>query len=190
MRIATVVLSACALITTASLTEAQRPAANQRTSFTIGVSKGAGALTCTFCSDEGKGGLAGMIGIDTPFRRQIRIGLEADWWMHSGGGSSRSVLAAMPVFQFYVAPSSPLFLKAGLGVGRFTASSDEEELRTTALSGVIGAGYEFRLSSRGALVPYLSWVSGTGGDMRLNGARVTPYGGLSLFQYGLAFSKR
>ena len=96
----------------------------------------------------------------------------------------------MPVFHFHVAPASPRFLKAGLGVGRVTASSDEEELRTTALSGVVGVGYEFRLSNRSALVPYLSWVSGTGGDMRLNGALVTPRGGLSLIQYGIAFSKR
>ena len=190
MRLATVVLSACALISTASRAEAQQPAASRRTSFTIGLSKGAGALTCTFCSDEGKGGIAGMIGIETPFRRAIKLGFEADWWMHSGGGARRSVLAAMPVFHLYLSPSSPLVFKAGLGVGRFTASSDEEELRTTALSGVVGVGYEFRLSNRNALVPYVSLVSGTGGDMRLNGARVTPYGGLSLLQYGLALSKR
>ena len=190
MRFATVVLSACALVTITSLAEAQQPPAGRRTSFTIGISKGAGALTCTFCSDEGKGGVAGMIGIETPFRRGIRLGFEADWWMHSGGGSRRSVLAAMPVFHLYPSPSSPVVFKAGLGVGRFTASSDEEELRTTALSGVIGVGYEFRLNNRSVLMPYLSWVSGTGGDMRLNGARVTPYGGLSLVQYGLALSKR
>ena len=190
MRLATVVLSACALISSAGLLEAQQPAAGRRTSFTLGVSKGAGALTCTFCSDEGKGGIAGMVGIETPFRRAIRLGFEADWWMHSGGGSSRSVLAAMPVFHLYPWPTSAVFFKAGLGVGRYAASSDEEELRTTALSGVVGIGYDIRLSNRNALVPYVSWVRGTGGDMRLNGAHVTPYGGLSLLQYGLAFSKR
>lgn len=186
MRFAIVVLSACTLIL-AARAEAQQPA---RRSFTVGVSKGAGALTCTFCSGEGKGGLAGMFGVEQPFRRSIRLGLEVDWWMHSGGGASRSVIAAMPVFHFYAAPTSPFFFKLGLGLGRYAASSEEEELRTTALSGVIGAGYEFRLSNRNALVPYVSWVSGAGGDMRLNGALVTPYGGLSLMQYGIAFSKR
>ena len=75
-------------------------------------------------------------------------------------------------------------------MGRFSASSDEEELRTTAISGVLGVGYEFRLSNRNVLVPYVSWLSGSGGDMRLNGALVTPFGGLSLLQYGLALSKR
>ena len=131
-----------------------------------------------------------MFSIETPLRRTMRLGLEADWWMHSGGGSTRSVLAAIPVIHFYKSVNSPLFFKAGLGIGRFSASSDEEELRTTALSGVVGAGYEFRLSNRNVLMPYVSWVSGAGGDMRLNGALVTPQGGLSLLQFGLAFSKR
>ena len=191
MRIAIAVVSACALLALSSQADAQRQP-SPRTSYTLGLSKGSGALTCTFCSGESKGGVAGMLGIETPFRggRAIRIGIEADWWMHSGGGASRSVLAAIPVFHFHTSPSSPMFLKVGLGVGRFAISSDEEELRTTALSGVIGVGYEFRLANRNALIPYVSWVSGTGGDMRLNGTLVTPHGGLSLLQYGLAISKR
>jgi hypothetical protein len=190
MRVATVVLSACAVITFANPGEAQQRASARRTSFTLGLSKGSGALTCAFCSGDGKGGIAGMLSIEVPFQRAMRAGIEADWWMHSGGGSSRTVFAAIPVVHFYKSANSPLFFKVGLGIGRYSASSEEEELRTTALSGVVGAGYEFRLSNRNVLIPYVSWVSGAGGDMRLNGALVTPRGGLSLLQYGLAFSKR
>ena len=189
MRIAIVVVSACALFTPARQADGQRQP-SPRTSCTLGLSKGSGALTCTFCSGEAKGGVAGMFSIETPFRRAIRVGIEADWWMHSGGGASRSVLAAIPVFHFYASPASPVFFKVGLGVGRFSISSDEEQLRATALSGVVGAGYEFRLANRRSLVPYVSWVSGTGGDMRLNGTLVTPRGGLSLLQYGVALSTR
>ena len=131
-----------------------------------------------------------MLGVETRVRPAIRVGLEADWWVHSGGGSTRTVLAAIPVAHFHTSPSSPLFFKLGLGIGRFSATSDEEELRTTALSAMIGMGYEFRVANRNAVIPYVSWVSGGRGSMRLNGAVVTPSGGLSLVQYGLAFSKR
>ena len=170
---------------------AQRPAeAPARTSFTLGISKGAGALTCPFCTGEGKGGLAGVLGIEKLYRPGMRLGLEADWWLHSGGGSTRSVLAAAPVAHLYTSRTSPFFIKLGVGIARFTASSDEEELRTTAIAGVIGAGYEFRLSSKNVVVPYLSWVSGHGGTMRLNGAQVTPLSGVSLMQLGVALSRR
>lgn len=182
-----IVASACAFIALARPVDAQQ---QNRTSYTVGLSKGAGALTCMFCTGERKGGVAGMFSVETNYRRSIRVGLEADWWMHSSDGTSRSVLAAMPVFHFFPWKERPLFIKAGLGIGRFSASSDEEELRTTALSGVIGAAYEFRLANRNILMPYVSVVSGAGGDMRLNGARVTSQGGLALLQYGLAYTKR
>jgi hypothetical protein len=143
-----------------------------------------------FCTGESKGGFAGMFSVERSYQRSIRLGLEANWWMHSSDGANRSVLAAMPVFHFFPWKERPAYLKVGLGIGRFSASSDEEELRTTALSGVVGVAYEFRLANRNALTPYVSIVSGSGGDMRLNGARVTSQGGLSLLQYGLAYSKR
>ena len=183
-------IASLALVTFAGVSSAQSASSAKRVSYTIGISKGAGALTCPFCTNEGKGGVAGMVGMETTWRPGIRLGLEADWWMHSGGGSSRSVLAAAPVAHLYLNRKSPLFLKIGVGIARFTASSDEEELRTTATSAVVGAGYEFRLSGRNVLIPYLSMVNGSGGTMRLNGSQVTPLGGVSLIQYGVALSRR
>lgn len=185
-----VISSLCALIVAAHASAAQHATTARRVSATIGLSKGAGALTCTFCSSEGKGGLAGMLSVETTVRPAMKLGLESDWWMHSGGGATRSVVAVAPVIHLYLSRSSPMFFKVGLGFGRFAITSEEEELYTTALSGVFGAAYEFRLANRNALIPYVSWVSGAGGTMRLNGALVTPYGGLSLLQYGIAFSKR
>jgi hypothetical protein len=179
-----------ALAMNVDIAAAQTSSPTKRMSYTIGISKGSGALTCPFCTNDGKGGIAGMVGMETTWRPGIRLGLEADWWMHSGGGSSRSVLAAAPVTHLYLNRNSPIFLKVGVGIARFTASSDEEELRTTAMSAVIGAGYEFRLSGRNVLIPYVSFISGSGGTMRLNGSQVTPLGGVSLLQYGFALSRR
>jgi hypothetical protein len=190
MRTSVFVLSSLALLVISTPASAQSSDASRRASYTVGLSKGAGALTCPFCTNEGKGGLAGMAGMERTWRPGIRVGLEADWWMHSGGGSSRSVLAAAPVAHLYLNRNSPLFLKLGMGIARFTASSDEEELRTTALAGIFGIGYEVRLSSRNVVIPYLSFVSGSGGTMRLNGSQVTPLGGVSLIQYGVALSRR
>ena len=190
MRSFAIVLTLSALTFGARPFQAQQPSASRGTSFTFGLSRGAGALTCSYCTEASESGLSGIVGVETRFRPAVRLGLEGEWWMHSSNGTSQSVLAALPVMHFYATPSSALFFKLGLGIGRYTASSDEEELRTTALSAMVGAGYEFRLANRNALVPYVSWLRGGRGTMRLNGARVTPYSGLSLLQYGLAFSKR
>ena len=128
-----------ALVTAAGAASAQSTGSSRRNSYTIGISKGAGALTCPFCTNEGKGGIAGMLGMETTWRPGVRLGVEADWWMQSG---------------------------------------------------ILGAGYEVRLSGRNVLVPYVSLLSGSGGTMRLNGSQVTPLGGVSLIQYGIALSRR
>jgi hypothetical protein len=180
-----------AVMAAANLAGAQaRSSVPRDQSITLGLSKGAGALTCPFCTGTGKGGVAGLLSIDRSFRRGVRLGLELDWWMHAGASDSRSVMAAIPMVQFYPASAGPLFLKVGFGVSRFSATSDEEELRTIAPSGIIGLGWEFRLSQHSLLVPYVSWLNGAGGNMRLNGAHVTDFGGVTLLQYGIAWSRR
>ena len=190
MRFTSLAIVSFALVTFAGESDAQQKTRAQRVSTTVGISKGAGALTCPFCTNEGKGGLAGFIGVEKSMRPGLRIGLEADWWVHSGGGASRSVLAAVPVAHLFPKPDGAFFIKLGVGIARYSASSDEEELRTTAVAGVLGVGHEIRISDRNVVIPYVSYLSGHGGTMRLNGAQVTPLGGMSLLQYGLALSRR
>ena len=191
MRASVAFLTVLSILASARDAAAQRQASPpSRVYTTVGLSKGAGALTCQFCTGEGKGGVAGFVGIQKTMAVGVHLGAEADWWMHSGGGSTRSVVAIAPVAHLYLTKSSPVFIKLGVGIARFTASSDEEELRTTTIAGVTGAGYEFRLANHFVVIPYLSWVGGQTGTMRLNGAEVTNLGGVSLLQYGVALSKR
>lgn len=191
MRPSVVILTALVILAPVRDAAAQRRAdPPSRVYTTLGLSKGAGALTCPFCSGEGKGGVAGFVGIQKTMAPSVHLGGEAEWWIHSGGGATRSVLAVAPVAHLYLSKTSPMFIKLGIGVARFTASSDEEELRTTTIAGVTGTGYEFRLANHFVVIPYLSWMGGQTGTMRLNGAEVTNLGGVSLLQYGVAFSKR
>jgi len=168
--------------------DAPGPASRGLTAF-VGAGKGSASLVCRFCASDGLGSFAGTLGVTNRFRRGMRLGGELHWWLQASGGVTRAVLGAMPTVQLYPSASGRFFIKAGLGVARFQASSDEEELRTESLVGLLGLGYELRILEH-AVVPYLSWMSGSGGSMRLNGALVTNQGGVALLQYGLALAVR
>jgi hypothetical protein len=120
-------------------------------------------------------------------RRNIRWGIDLYWWRHRRDGITRSAAAITPAAIFFPFQNRQIFLKAGVGLAQFTASTEEEELRAVPLAGMVGAGYEIPLSQKYSLIPYVSYVSGGGGTMRLNGERVTSDAGMSLRQYGLAF---
>ncbi|HEX9562592.1 MAG TPA: hypothetical protein VF981_01425 [Gemmatimonadaceae bacterium] len=180
------------LLAVTGLAQAQTPRADGRrgVTATIGVGRGSAALTCAFCARTGQRSYAGTLSLERAVRPGIRAGVEIDWWWHTASGVTRSVLAGAPVVRLYPSGSGGFFLKAGVGIGRLMSSSDEEELGVSAVTGVAGAGYELRWSQQYAAVPYVSVVSGRGGTMRLNGARITAQGGLWLLQYGMALSFR
>jgi hypothetical protein len=156
----------------------------------FGLGGGSAALTCPFCTNELKPSFSGVVSFETPFRRGMLLGVDIPWWRYSGGGGTRTVVGAIPAVHFF--PWSPrrAFLKAGFGLARYAASSAEEELHTMVFAFTLGAGVETRLSARYALIPYLTWVKGGGGTMRLNGEPVTERSGISLLQYGVAVALR
>ena len=192
-----VLLTACAaLLLAAGARDADAQARRapapeaRRVSVTFGLSGGSAALTCQFCNGEMKGSFAGMLGVESAVRPAVRLGLELQWWRYSGGGATRSVIAGAPVVHFHPFSSRRFFLKTGLGLARFAATSSEEELYTGVIAAIVGAGYDFRLTPRYVLVPYVSWLTGGSGTMRLNGEAVTPRSGVSLLQYGFALALR
>jgi hypothetical protein len=157
---------------------------------TLGVSGGEAALTCGFCTGRTQTSFAGMLAVGTTYRRRTLVGLEAQGWRYANDGVTRRVYAAMPVAQFYPVARTTLFFKTGLGLAQFVSSDGEETLKATAVSGMIGGGFEVRLTPNYILVPYLSYVGGAGGTMRLDEDRVTGSAGVSLFQYGVAIALR
>lgn len=193
MRPTPVVLAAIVAVTMSStnlMGQARQPSDVRRVLATFGLSSGAAALTCAFCQDDDKGSIAGLIGFETRVRPDMLAGVEVHWYRHTGGGITRSVLALVPAAHVYPLARRPVFLKVGIGLARFAVSAEDEELHTAVVAGLIGTGVDFRISPAYVLTPYVTWLSGSGGTMRLNGAPVTSHAGLTLRQYGLAIALR
>jgi hypothetical protein len=156
----------------------------------LGVSGGEAALTCEFCTGRTQTSFAGMLAVGTTYRRRTLIGLEGQAWRYANDGVTRRVYAAMPIAQFYPVARTTLFFKTGLGFAQFVASDGEESLEATAVAGMVGGGFEVRLTPNYVLIPNLSYLGGAGGTMRLDDERVTGSAGVSLFQYGVAIALR
>ncbi len=102
----------------------------------------------------------------------LRLGGEVLSWINVVGPAVESLSSALFIAQLYPFPSSGLYLKGGIGIGRNAVDFDDGfDEGDTGFAGLIGAGYEIRLSRRFFLNPTIDLVGhryddGVVGDYR------------------------
>ena len=104
--------------------------------------------------------------------QRLRLGGEVMTWINEVGPAVESLSSALFIAQLYPFSRSGLYLKGGIGIGRNSVEFDDGfDQGDTGFAGLIGAGYELRLSRRYFLVPSIDLVGhryddGVVGDYR------------------------
>jgi hypothetical protein len=119
--------------------------------------------------------------------RHLRLGGEVLAWIDDQGRQTESVTSFLFITQFYPAPTTGLYLKGGLGLGRNAVDFDDGfGVDDTGFAGLLGAGWEIKVGRRVYLNPAVDLVehrySSRGGpDYR---ERIVNFGLSVLFQSG------
>jgi hypothetical protein len=93
---------------------------------------------------------------------RLRLGGEILSWINEEGGAVESLSSLMFIAQFYPIRAAGLYLKGGLGVGRNAVDFDYGfDVGDTGFAGMVGAGYELRLSRHIYLNPVVDLVGHT-----------------------------
>jgi len=91
--------------------------------------------------------------------QNLRLGGEIISWINEEADAVESLSSAMFVAQFYPLRTAGLYLKGGFGIGRNAVDFDDGfNVGDTGLAGMVGAGYELRLSRQVYLNPVLDLV--------------------------------
>lgn len=104
--------------------------------------------------------------------QRLRLGGEVMTWINEVGPAVESLSSALFIAQLYPFSRSGLYLKGGIGIGRNAVDFDDGfNQGDTGFAGLIGAGYELRLSRRFFLNPSIDLVGhryqdGVVGDYR------------------------
>jgi len=172
-------------------TQLQRPTADGRVFWgSLGMSVGRAALTCRFCTEEARSSYAGALAFGMRVRGRTRVGLELQGWRYANTQATRRVYAAAPVVQVYPWRQQPVFIKVGFGAASFSSSDGEDRLSNTSFAAIVGGGVEIPVTPNYVLTPYITFLTGAGGSLRLNDDLVTHASGVTLLQYGLAIALR
>lgn len=166
------------------------PSAAQQLAYHQGFWAGAGlasALTdvsCNVCIEDSKSVPSGFVRGGITLSPSLLLGLELIGTDNSEDGVNERMMGLSGVGYFYPTDGG-LFLKGGLGILKFTADDDTNELTATLLSMQLGVGYELPISRRLALSAFSTLITTANGDLDYNGTRVTDDMNVTLIQFGL-----
>lgn len=91
--------------------------------------------------------------------RSFRLGGEILGWINDRRNRTESLTSVLFITQFYPAPTTGLYLKGGLGLGRNEVDfHDGFGVGDTGFAGLLGAGWEVRVGRRLYLNPAVDLV--------------------------------
>lgn len=119
--------------------------------------------------------------------RYLRMGGEIQGWIDDRDGRTESLTSVLFITQLYPVPTTGLYLKVGLGLGRSEVDFDGGfGVGDTGFAGLVGAGWEVRVGRRLYLNPAIDVIqhryTGRGGDRYRE--RIVNFGLGVLFQSG------
>lgn len=144
--------------------------AQDRRGFWLGFGVSAGSGSCTQinprvdppvrrCSEARKLGPSGYVSVGGTMSQQVILGVELNGWMSSNPDTVRQYGVISAIVQAFPSRNLPLYVKGGLGVGRYAEDTEGESLLSAAgFSYLIGAGMEIPLRRSMALTPFVHFV--------------------------------
>jgi hypothetical protein len=149
----------------------QYPHTRAGTWFSIGGGFGSAGTTGDGFSSAKETGPVGILRVGGTYSPSLLLGGEVVAWGRAVDGSTVIFGFASAIGQYYLEPTGPFFLKAGLGLAtyRVTFDDDPDGSDTEEESGVgltIGFGYDYRFGANVSLTPQVSYHRAFGMDVR------------------------
>jgi hypothetical protein len=141
-------------------------------------------VSCDVCVNDSKSMISGYLRGGITLSPKLLLGLELIAADNSEDGVNERSLGLSVVGYLYPTRSG-LFLKGGLGLLKYRADDDTDELTSTLLAGQVGAGYELQLSPRLSIAAFSTLMATANGDLDFNGTKVTDDLNVTLVQFGL-----
>ncbi len=153
--------------------------------FGLGVAPASVHAECARCSADRKLGYAGYIQIGGSFSPRLKAGVEATGWRQSDADSTREYGAVTLVLLLHPVPTSPVYLKVGVGTGRYAQRGGSNLLSANGFATLLGAGADFRIRQRITIGPYVNYLFSNNQDQNVNRLLQAATLDLNMVQFGV-----
>ncbi len=137
------------------------------------------------CSADRKLGYAGYIQIGGSISTRLKLGAEATGWRQSDADSTREYGAVTLVLLLHPVPTSPVYLKVGVGAGRYAERGGSDLLSANGFAALLGAGADFRIGQRITIGPYVNYLFSNNQNQKVNRLLQFTTLDLNMVQFGV-----
>ena len=149
-------------------------------------------MNCDICVTDRNGGLSGYVAGGLRVTPSLHAGLEVTGWFDNTEGVSQRLLLYGTSLWWHPQPGKQWFLKGGLGLMQYHASTDavnDEPLGTSTAALQLGGGYDFRAGRKLWVTPFANLIVTSSGKLT-SGNTVVTDASFSLLQVGAGVTWR
>ena len=166
---------------------AQQAPAHHGPFIGLGLGYGSAKLSCNLCDVSREGDISGFAKAGFALTQQFLLGVEADVW-HDNQTISKLLTSFGVSLWMYPSRTSGFYLKAGAGMSRYSASQNNDQFKTTALSGQVRIGYEAAVAKSVSIGPYANFIGTSSSDFSFNDTVIDGSANSSLIQIGVSMT--
>jgi hypothetical protein len=156
--------------------------------ISFGLGSGSAGISCDGCSSDRENGMSGYLRIGGLVRPNLFVAGESNGWLKSEAGVDEMISFLSAVAQWYPSVAKGWYAKGGLGVSVYSATDGTDDMSATAGAITLGGGYDYRMGTNFSLTPFVNYLYGMEGDVKVNGTATGGKFGPNVLQLGLGFT--
>jgi hypothetical protein len=157
-----------------------------------GIGTASARVNCDACTSERNGGLSGYLSGGLAVAQGVRAGAElAGWFATTNDVSQRLALYGASLW-WNPNPTAPWYLKGGIGLLQYRASTDNENdnpLTGSAAALQLGGGYDIRAARKLWFTPFANLIVSSSGNLTSGNTIITD-ASYSMLQLGAGLTWR
>ena len=157
-----------------------------------GLGTASARVNCDLCSNDRNGGLSGYLTGGLAVARGLRAGAELSGWFDTTDDVSQRLALLGASLYWNPNPAAPWYLKGGIGVLSYRASTDNENddpLTGSVAALQVGGGYDFRAARKLWFTPFANLIVSSSGNLT-SGSTVVTGASYSMLQVGAGLTWR
>ena len=151
---------------------------------------GPAGVSCDIGENDREAGMTASAAMGFGLGERVRLGVEGNAWLDQDDNLDTLLWSATFSGYLYPRGTEGLWTKAGMGIMRYRAETDRDDVEANAFGVLIGAGYDIPMSGPFTVGPFVTLATSSRADLRRGETVVRNRVSHSLIHLGVVFHIR